>query len=98
MAYLNSELLELIIIATFAVAIFYYFWETLPSERSLNCIAWGITIMTVGVAIHYVSSTPLKSLLISIVDEEYLGIFRPGFYILGGILSLLVSLGGSQKW
>ncbi len=93
MAYLNSELLELIIVATLPIALLYYFWESVPREKGLLIMTVGVSTIAFGAAGNYFINTPLISVMIELLGEENLGYIRPAFYFPGGILTFIGILG-----
>ncbi|MBL4906943.1 MAG: PAS-domain containing protein [Sneathiella sp.] len=94
MAYINSELIELLIIGVFPAALLYFFKEILPRESGMRMMTYGLLFVTIGVAINYLIHTPLRSEFSALFGEENLNFIRPLFYIPGGIITFI----GVTKW
>lgn len=94
MAYINSELIELLVIAAFPFALLYFFKEILPRESGMRLMTYGLVFVTMGVGTNYLIHTPLREYFAAIFGEENLIYVRPAFYLPGGLITLI----GVTKW
>jgi len=89
LSYINSELLEVLVIAAFPIAFFYHLWALIPRERGLTLLASGLIVISFGVILNYLTHTPLQGYLAAFIGIENLPYIRTAFYIPGGILTTL---------
>ncbi|MEH6405097.1 MAG: PAS-domain containing protein [Sneathiella sp.] len=94
MSYLNSELLEVMVITSFPIAFIYHLWSLIPRERGLTSLALGLIVVSLGVFLNYLTHTPLQGYLAAVVGAENLIYIRTAFYIPGGILAFI----GISAW
>lgn len=94
MAYVNPVLIQLVIIITILSTLLHQFKKDTFKELSLSLLFTGLSIVLIGLIFHYLSETPLQTVIVALTGQALFPYISMIFYVPAGIFIVL----GFKLW